>query len=180
MVGLRRNQTSVCANASRSHDVSAHDPTYPCRCLQLHLNLQRHQQVVSQPHPPLPSSEGCGRLIDNQRGSWGVEKREGGPRKWDPGSGRPKQCVAKTGNDICHCPFLLPSPATDACYTQAATTTTSLASKRETEVDLSMVSTPLPPLPPPSHSNASRRWIFYATTCLGGYSSCGIIDDEAV
>jgi len=64
-------------------------------------------------------------------------------------------------------------------FNTSATTTTSLASKRETEVDLSMVSTPLPPLPPPSHSNASRRWIFYATTCLGGYSSCGIIDDDS-
>ena len=30
--------------------------------------------------------------------------------------------------------FFLPSPATNACYTQAATTTTSLASKCEPEV----------------------------------------------
>jgi hypothetical protein len=36
-------------------------------------------------------------------------------------------------------------------------TTTSLASKCEPEGDLSMISTPLPPLPPPSHPNASRR-----------------------
>ena len=64
----------------------------------------------------------------DQKGSWGWRNARG-----DPGSGRPKQCVAKTGNDICRCPFLLPSPATDACYTQAATTTTSLASKREPE-----------------------------------------------
>jgi len=38
--------------------------------------------------------------------------------------------------------------------------TTSLASKRELEVDFSDVSTRLPPPPPPSHPSASRRWIF--------------------
>jgi hypothetical protein len=47
-------------------------------------------------------------------------------------------------------------------FNTSATTTTSLASKCEPEVDLSMISTPLPPLPPPSHPNASRRWIFLA------------------
>ena len=43
--------------------------------------------------------------------------------------------------------------------TFATTTTTSLASKREPEVDFSVISTLLPPLSPPSRSNASRRWI---------------------
>jgi len=38
-------------------------------------------------------------------------------------------------------PFLLSSPATNACYTQAATTTTSLASKCEPEVVTVVVST---------------------------------------
>jgi len=56
-------------------------------------------------------------------------------------------------------PFLLPSPATNTCYTQAATTT-SLASKCEPEVVLFVVSTQLPPLPPPSCPNASWRWLF--------------------
>ena len=46
--------------------------------------------------------------------------------------------------------------------TRLATTTTSLVSKCEPEVDLSMVSMPLPPLPPPSYPHTSRRWIFLA------------------
>ena len=45
-------------------------------------------------------------------------------------------------------------------FNMSATTTTSLASKCEPEVDLSMVSMPLPLLPPPSHPNASQRWTF--------------------
>jgi hypothetical protein len=44
-----------------------------------------------------------------------------------------------------------------SCLNMSATTTTSLVSKCEPEGDLSMVSTPLPPLPPPSHPNAGRR-----------------------
>ena len=41
-------------------------------------------------------------------------------------------------------------------FNTSATTTTSLASRCEPEVDLSMVSMPLPLLPPPSHPNASQ------------------------
>jgi len=54
--------------------------------------------------------------------------------------------------------FFLPSPATNTCYTQNATTTSSLASKREPEVVFFDVSTHSSPPPPPSHPNASRRW----------------------
>ena len=48
----------------------------------------------------------------NQQGSLGWRNARG-----DPGSG-PKRCVAKTGNDICCCPFfpfILPLPAANAC-----------------------------------------------------------------
>jgi len=52
-------------------------------------------------------------------------------------------------------------------FNRTATTTTSLASKRETEVVLSAVLTRLPPLPPPSRPNASWRWFFrlFRRTC---------------
>ena len=72
----------------------------------------------SQLHLPLPSSEGCGRLL--------VEV--GGPssasRKW-----------ATTFVIACFLPFLLCQPTTNARYTHSAMTTTSLASKCEPEVD---------------------------------------------
>jgi len=42
-----------------------------------------------------------------------------------------------------------------------ATTTTSLPSKCEPEVDFFDISTRLPPLPPPSHPNASWRGVFF-------------------
>jgi hypothetical protein len=83
-------------------------------------------------------------------------------------------------------PFIIPSPAANACYAQTATTTTSLASKhepevvffpsfdmspttttslasnREPEVVLFIVLTCHPPPPPPSRPNASRRWSILA------------------
>jgi len=47
------------------------------------------------------------------------------------------------------------------CFNPSATTTTSLASKRESEWFLSVIpSTPLPP--PPSRPNANWRWFFWA------------------
>ena len=49
---------------------------------------------------PLPSPEGCGLLIIARQRIWG-----------DPGSGRPRWCVTKTGHDICHGPFSLIFPA---------------------------------------------------------------------
>jgi len=42
----------------------------------------------------------------------------------------------------------------------SATTTTSLVSKREPEVVVFIILTRLPLPPPPSHPNASRRWLF--------------------
>jgi len=49
-----------------------------------------------------------------------------------PSSALRKQATTKV---VAHfLPFLPSSPATNACYTQAATTTTSLVSKREPEV----------------------------------------------
>ena len=47
-------------------------------------------------------------------------------------------------------------------FQRTGTITTFFASRREPEVDFSVVSTLLPPLPPPSRPNASRRWIFLA------------------
>ena len=112
-----------------------------------------------------------------------MEKYEG-----DPGSGRPAQCVTKTGNDFCRClfsPILSSStrhshPLHSHCqrhhlphvqmragcgfffssFDASTMTTTSLASNCEPGVVLSSVSTCLPPPPPPSHPNASWRWIF--------------------
>ena len=51
-------------------------------------------------HPPLPSSEGCGRLLADQQRNWGWRNMRG-----DPGSGRPAQCITKTGNDKSRCLF---------------------------------------------------------------------------
>ena len=45
-------------------------------------------------------------------------------------------------------------------FNAASTASTSPASKRELEVDLSGISTCLAPPPPPSHPNASRSWTF--------------------
>jgi len=46
------------------------------------------------------------------------------------------------------------------CFDMTPTTTTSLASKREPEVVIFVLSTRLPQPPPPSRPNASRRWSF--------------------
>ena len=45
-------------------------------------------------------------------------------------------------------------------------TSTSLASKREPEVVFFVISMRLPPSPPPSHPNMSRRWLFASFRCL--------------
>ena len=59
-------------------------------------------------------------------------------------------------------------------FNWTATTTTSLVSKHKTEVVLSAVSTRLPPLPPPSHPNASWRWFFhlFQQTCNHHHLPC--------
>jgi len=57
-------------------------------------------------------------------------------------------------------PFILTSPAANACYAETATTTTSLASKREPEVVFFVLLTCHPPPPPPSHPIVSWRWCF--------------------
>jgi len=101
----------------------------------LHLNLQRHQQVGSQPHLPLPSSEGCGRLIVNQQGSWRVEKREGGPRKWEAQPVCRKNRQRQMSLPVFSHSFFLRPPLTP-------------------------VMPRLPPPPPPLRPNASRRWFF--------------------
>jgi len=93
----------------------------------------------------------------NQQGVGGGETRGGTHEVGGPSSASRKR--ATTNVVARFLPFLLPSLATNACYTQAATTT-SLASKREPEVVLFIVSTRLPPPPPPSRPNASRRWSF--------------------
>jgi len=105
----------------------------------------------------------------------------------DPGSGRPIQCVTKYEPQ--HLLWLVfaiyppiptevtspPEPNDNAKLRRHLKpqrhpkpqrhhhlSSISLASKHELQVDFSMVSTPLPPLPPPSHPNASRRWTFLA------------------
>jgi len=88
-----------------------------------------------QPHPPLPSSEGCGQLIVNQRGSWGVEKREGGPRKWEAQAVRHENRQRHLSLPVFSHSFFLRPP-------------------------LMPVTPRLPPPPPPLRPNASRRWFF--------------------
>ena len=58
--------------------------------------------------------------------------------------------------------FFLSLPATNDHQPQAATITTSLASKRELEVVFFVFLDRLPLPPPPSRPNASRRWCFVA------------------
>ena len=94
----------------------------------------------------------------NQQGVGGGETRGGTHEVGGPSSALRKW--AMTNVIARFLPFLLPSPATNACYTQPATTTTSLASKCEPEEVTQVVSTRLLPPPPPSHPNASRRWFF--------------------
>jgi hypothetical protein len=159
VVGLRRNRTSVCANASRSHDMSAHDPTYPHRCFSVHLNLQRHQQVGSQLHPPLPSSEGCGRLIVNQRGTWGVEKREGGPRRWEAQAVRHENGQRQMSLPVFSHSLFLRLPLTPVTP-RLPPPPPPLHPNMSRRWFFSLLSTCHPPPPPPSHPIASRRWFF--------------------
>src|SRR5258708_15279639 len=108
----------------------------------------------------------------NQQGVGGGETRGGTHEVGGPSSASRKR--ATTNVVARFLSFLLPSPAANACYTQAAphhhlpriqmragggycrrfdatpTTTTSLASKREPEVVFLVVSTRLPPPLPPS------------------------------
>jgi len=105
--------------------VSAHDPT----CI---VDSPSTCNAISkcQPHLPLPSSEGCGRLLVNQQGSWGWRNARG-----DPGSGRPSSASRKRATTfVVARSFFLHPPLTP-------------------------VTPRLPPLPPPSHPNASRRWL---------------------
>jgi len=85
VVGLN----DVCANHDHmtSRHVSAHDPTRVVDSPQL-ATPSANAISKRQPHPPLPSSEGCGRVLVHQQGSLGWRNARG-----DPGSGRPKQCV---------------------------------------------------------------------------------------
>ena len=111
-----------------------------------------------------------------------MEKREGGAQEVGGPSTGASRKRATTNVVARFLPFILPSPAANACYAQTATSTTSLASKREPEVvffrsfNMSpttslasncepevvffVLSTRLLPPPPPSHPNASRRWFF--------------------
>jgi hypothetical protein len=79
----------------------------------------------------------------NQQGVGGGETRGGTHEVGGPSSVLRKR--ATTFVIACFLPFLLPSPAANACYTQAATTTTTLMSKRELVVVTVIVSTRLPP-----------------------------------
>jgi len=91
-----------------------------------------------------------------KRGVGGGETRGGTQEVGGPSSALRKRA---TTNVVAHfLSFFLPSPATNTCYTQTATITSSLASKREPEVVFFDISTCLSPPPPPSHPNASRRW----------------------
>ena len=111
-----------------------------------------------------------------------MEKREGGGQEVGGPSTGALRKRATTFVVACFLPFILPSPTANACYTQTATSTTSLASKREPEVvffcsfnmspttslasnhELDVVffvlSTRHPPPPPPSRPDASWRWFF--------------------
>ena len=87
-----------------------------------------------------------------------MEKCEGGGQEVGGPSTGASRKWATTNVVARFLPFILPSPATNACYTQTATSTTSLASKREPEVVFFVLSTCHPP--PPSHPNMSQRWFF--------------------
>ena len=119
-----------------SHGLSAH-PT--------------HQQTPAASAPPL------------FRGMWastnrefGVEKREGGPMKWEAQAVRRENGQRHLSLPVFFGSFFL-HPPTNACYTQAATTTTSLACKCEPEVvrfdTISSTTTSLA-------SKCERRWFF--------------------
>jgi len=82
-------------------------------------------------HPPLPSSEGCGRQPARELG---VEKCEGGPRKWAQ--------MVRHKNGQRH--LLLPVFSHSFFLGPL----------------LTPVRPRLRPLPPPSRPNASRRWFF--------------------
>ena len=119
----------------------------------------------------------------------GMEKYEGGPRKWEAHT-----VHHENGQQLLMLPvfshsFFLNPPLTPVTLTLPAppppsrpnvswmwfffssfnastTTTTSLASNRKPEVVLLSVSMCLPPPPPPSHQNMSRRWIFSMFRCV--------------
>jgi hypothetical protein len=152
--------------------------------------------------PPLV--RGMWAVASQPTGELGVEKREGGPRKWEAQAVRRENGQRLLSLPIFFRSFFLHPPLTPItprlpplpppsrpnasrrwllssfrrdCHhhhlpriqTRAGggsfrrfdvnpTTTTSLASKREPEVVLSVVLTRLPPSLPPSHPNTSRRW----------------------
>jgi len=70
------------------------------------------------PTPPLPSPEGCGRLIVARRKSWGTRNT----RRW---------CVTETDRDICHGPLSLIFPASNK-LTQLVSFKRQVATKKKT------------------------------------------------
>ena len=103
------------------------------RCdLLIHNTISKRQR-----HLPLPSSEGCGH---QPTGVLGVEKREGGPRKWEAQAVRRKNRQRQKLLPIFFCSFFLHLPLTP-------------------------VTPKLPPLPPPSCPNMSRRQLLLLFQC---------------
>ena len=127
------------------------------------VDSQHHQQMPMASTPPLIR----GMWASTNRGVRGGETQGGTQEVGGPSSASRKRATTKVV--ACFLPFLLSSPATNACYTQAATTTTSLASKCEPEAVTVVISMRLPPPPPPSHPNASWRWSILAFRCTSHY-----------
>jgi hypothetical protein len=148
VVGLRRNRIRIMCKQNHmmrlvvdtvsmnSHGLSAH-PT--------------HQQTPAASAPPLFR----GMWASNNR-ELGVEKHEGGPMKWEAQAVRRENGQRHLSLPVFFGSFFL-HPPTNACYTQAATTTTSLACKCEPEVvrfdTISSTTTSLA-------SKCERRWFF--------------------
>jgi hypothetical protein len=148
VVGLRRNRIRIMCKQNHmmrlvvdtvsmnSHGLSAHP---------------MHQQTPAASAPPLFR----GMWASNNR-ELGVEKREGGPMKWEAQAVHRENGQQHLSLPVFFGSFFL-HPPTNACYTQAATTTTSLACKCEPEVvrfdTISSTTTSLA-------SKCERRWFF--------------------
>ena len=105
-------------------------------------NLLIHNTISKcQWHPPLPLSEGCGR---QPTGVLGVEKCEGGPRKWEAQAVHHENGQRQKLLPVFFRSFFLHPPLTP-------------------------VTPKLPPLPPPSHLDASQRWSISAFRCTSHY-----------
>jgi hypothetical protein len=119
------------------------------------LNLQRDQETPATSAPPL--FRGMWASINRELG---VEKREGGPMKWEAQAVRRENGQRQMLLPVFSRSFFLHPPLTPVTP-RLPPTTTSLASKCELEVVTVVVSTRLPPPPPPpSCPNASQRWFF--------------------